>query len=536
MTEVNLLDCTFRDGGYYNDWDFPPELVQAYLAAMKAARVDIVELGFRFIKNDGFKGPCAYTTDDFVRSLAIPEGLTVAVMVNGGDLLTGLGLELALERLFPETAATTPVNLVRFACHFHEFEHVLPAAGWLAERGYKTGINLMQIADRSHDEVLHLARKAREWPVEVLYFADSMGSMSPDDAARIIGWLREEWDGPLGIHTHDNMGLALQNTLRAHAEGVTWLDGTVTGMGRGPGNARTEELVIETEDIRGRNADLVPLMALIRKHFQPMKEHYGWGSNPYYYLSGKYGIHPTFIQEMLGDARYDEEDVLAVIDRLKSEGGKKFSFNTLDGARHFYRGAPRGSWSPATLVEGREVLIIGRGMSAARHRPAIEAYIRRAQPLVLGLNTQSAIAGDLIDLRVACHPVRLLADSEAHALLPQPLITPASMLPETLQEALAGKKLLDFGLGVEAGTFAFHDTHCIAPTSLVIAYALAAAISGHAKRILLAGFDGYPPGDPRNEEMETVWQTLAKYDLDAAVVAITPTHYKNLAAQSIYGF
>jgi 4-hydroxy 2-oxovalerate aldolase len=148
----------------------------------------------------------------------------------------------------------------------------------------------------------------------VLYFADSMGSMTPDDAARIIGWLREEWPGPMGIHTHDNMGLALQNTVRAEAEGVTWLDATVTGMGRGPGNARTEELVIEAEALRGRKADLVPLMGLIRKHFQPMKERYGWGTNPYYYLAGKHGIHPTYIQEMLGDARYDEEDVLAVID------------------------------------------------------------------------------------------------------------------------------------------------------------------------------------------------------------------------------
>ena len=136
MSDIKILDCTFRDGGYYNAWDFSTPLINTYLEAMKAAQVDIVELGFRFLKNSGFKGPCAYATDEFIRSLSIPQGLEVGVMLNGADLLTDLGLVPTLERLFPETADTTPVGLVRFACHYREFEQVLPAVGWLAERGY----------------------------------------------------------------------------------------------------------------------------------------------------------------------------------------------------------------------------------------------------------------------------------------------------------------------------------------------------------------------------------------------------------------
>ncbi len=369
----------------------------------------------------------------------------------------------------------------------------------------------------------------------MLYFADSMGSMTPDDTARIIGWLRDGWDGPIGVHTHDNMGLALSNTLRAQAEGATWLDATVTGMGRGPGNARTEELAIEAEALRSRRANLVPLMTLIRRHFGPLKAQYGWGTNPYYYLAGKYGIHPTYIQEMLGDARYDEEDILAVIDHLRAEGGKKFSFDTLDGARHFYRGEPRGSWKPAGLMAGREVLILGTGPGVAAHRPALEAHIRRTRPLVIALNTQEAIAPDLIDLRIACHPVRLRADAETHARLPQPLITPASMLPDSLRAELGDKELLDFGLGIEPGRFAFHDTHCIAPTSLVLAYALAAATSGQAERILMAGFDGYPAGDRRNDEVEAMFAAFAASGAGEQLASITPTSYKGLPARSLYG-
>ncbi len=531
-----LLDCTLRDGGYYNDWDFSPDLINDYLEAMQAAGIDVVELGFRFWSNEGFKGACAFTKDEFLRDLQIPFGLQIAVMVNAADVIVNGNLSLErLEKLFPESATTSPVSLVRFACHFKDFHIVLSAAEWLVSNGYQVAMNLMQIADRTKEEITQVAQAAAHHPLTALYFADSMGSMRPADTSRIISWVRTGWSGPLGIHTHDNMGLALQNTLHAHEEGVTWLDATVTGMGRGPGNARMEDLLIEAATRRNRVTNLVPLMTLIRRRFNPMKAHYGWGTNPYYYLAGKHGIHPTYIQEMLKDSRYGDEDILAVIDHLREEGGKKFSFNTLDGARRFYRGEPRGTWAPSRLMEGREIMILGTGPGAAAHRPALETYIRHARPLVLALNTQSAVAEDLIDVRVACHPVRLLADAERHAQLPQPLITPASMLPERLLAKLAGKELLDFGLGLASGQFAFHKTYCITPTALVLAYALAASSSGGAARICMAGFDGYPAGDPRNTEIETMLESFTRAGDLPEFFSVTPTSYKGLPVRSIYG-
>lgn len=535
MSSPVILDCTLRDGGYYNAWDFPREIIAEYLTAMSAAQVDIVEMGFRFLKNVGFKGPCAYATDDFLRNFTMPSSMTLGVMVNGSDLHTDIGWEAAIKQLFPETAETSPVQLVRFACHYHELPNTLLAVKWLSDRGYRVGFNLMQIADRTQEEIENLGRMAREYPVEVLYFADSMGSMTPDDTAQIVGWLRKEWDGPLGIHTHDNMGLALSNTLRAVAEGVTWLDATITGMGRGPGNARTEELVIEAEEMRGRKANLVPLMEMIRRHFRPMKEHYGWGTNPYYYLSGKYGIHPTYVQEMLGDSRYDEEDIFAVLDHLRQEGGKKFSLDRLLGARNFYSDDPRGTWKPADMIAGRDVLLLGTGPGVAAHRPALEAYIRREKPLVLALNTQSAIDSDLIDLRAACHPVRLRADCDVHPTLPQPLITPVSVLPDDLREALSGKELLDFGLTVQNGTFEFYDTYCVTPTPLVVAYALAVLTSGKANRVLMVGFDGYPAGDPRNDQMSDLLDLYRSAGNCPPLLSVGPTTYKSLPSVSIYG-
>tara|TARA_B100000700_G_scaffold221399_2_gene243772 strand:+ start:6240 stop:7841 length:1602 start_codon:yes stop_codon:yes gene_type:complete len=531
---MKLLDCTLRDGGYYNAWNFDPELVKEYLEAMDAAGVDMVELGLRSLKNSGFKGACAYTTDSYLRSLPIPARLTVGVMVNASELVGLESMTAALETLFPVPASDSPVDLVRIACHVHEFEEALEAVNWLKEQGYLVGFNLMQVAERSENEIKALAKLASGYDLDALYFADSMGSMSPAQASDIIGWLRSEWKGELGIHTHDNLGLALSNTLRALDDGVTWVDATVTGMGRGPGNSRTEELAIEIAQRRGTPLNIVPLMTIIRKHFKPMQQHYGWGTNPYYYLSGKYGIHPTYIQEMLSDARFSEEDVLAVIEHLRKEGGKKFSFDTLDTARHFLNGATEGNWNPRSLFEGKEIFLLGTGPGVQAHKSAIEQYIKKNKPVVAALNTQTAIDGDLIDVRFACHPVRMLADCERHAELPQPLVTPIAMLPEDVKAVLSAKTLYDFGLDVDKDGFAFGETSCKTPTSLVMAYAFAALASGRAKRVLMAGFDGYSSGDPRNEEMNAVVKKFEQTEGAVELIAVTPSRY-DVKKLSIYG-
>lgn len=530
---LELLDCTLRDGGYYTSWDFAPELIERYLRSVDRAGVTIAELGFRSLKNKGFKGPCAYSTDDFLESLEVPAGLDIAVMVNGSELADAQTHFDIVRQLFPKPAGESIISLVRVACHHHEFETALIAASELKAMGFRVGFNIMQIAERNKDQVARLANLASESNLDVLYFADSMGGMKPEEVETVISWLRQGWEGPLGIHTHDNLGLALANTLRALDCGVTWLDSTVTGMGRGPGNAKTEELAIELA-ARGQKAvDLVPLMEILRTDFTPMQQHYGWGKNPYYYLSGKHGIHPSYVQEMLGDSRYTEEDILAVLSHLIDQGGSKYEPSRIQDARLFYSGDPKGSWAPGSVLKGKTVLLVGAGPGVKKHRQAIERLIHRVRPVVVALNTQQSVDELLIDYRIACHPVRLLADAPMHAQLPHPLITPASMLPADVRAEFGGKELLDFGLSVNGSSFSFQLQYCSTPSSLVVAYALGLAASGGATQLWLAGFDGYGPGDPRTEEMSAVFDEYTETKGHVPVVAITPTGY-SIPTLSVY--
>lgn len=177
--KVNLLDCTLRDGGYYNNWDFDSELVRDYLQAMEAIEVDYVELGLRSFAKDGFKGGFAYTSDEFIDSLNVPKGLKISVMVNASELIAHEGGVIqALKALF-KTKNQSPVDLIRIACHIHEFEPILLGVELLKDYGYLVGLNLMQISDRSDDDIKRIAMAANSAPIDALYFADSLGSMDP---------------------------------------------------------------------------------------------------------------------------------------------------------------------------------------------------------------------------------------------------------------------------------------------------------------------------------------------------------------------
>ena len=88
MNKIKILDCTLRDGGYYNNWDFSREVVNDYLRVMSLVRIDYVEVGFRSFKAKNFKGPTWYTTESYLNSLSIPKNLIIGVMVNASELIS----------------------------------------------------------------------------------------------------------------------------------------------------------------------------------------------------------------------------------------------------------------------------------------------------------------------------------------------------------------------------------------------------------------------------------------------------------------
>ena len=94
-------------------------------------------------------------------------------------------------------------------------------------------------------------------------------------------------------------------------------------------------------------------------------------------------------------------------------------------------------------------------------------------------------------------------------------------------------EILDYGLSINRGNFDCRHKGCIVPNPLVFAYTLALVNAAGAKRVLLAGFDGFSPNDPRQIEMEEVISLYKSKEGLCSIKAITPTTY-NIEQSSVY--
>ena len=260
----NMLDCTLRDGGYYNNWDFSSKLVNDYLKVMSKVGIKYVEIGFRSFTSTTYKGSNWYTTDDYLESLKIPSSLKIVVMVNASQILNEKNILKATKLLF-KPKIKSKVDIVRIACHFHEVQQSLKILKELKKLGYQVAINLMQISEQSDEKVLEISKKLSQTNLDILYFADSLGSMKINEIDRIIKNIKTFWKGQIGVHMHNNLGQALINNIYCLDEGIQWIDSTIMGMGRGAGNAFTEHFIIEYNKFYKKKLDIISLQNLISK-------------------------------------------------------------------------------------------------------------------------------------------------------------------------------------------------------------------------------------------------------------------------------
>ena len=150
--------------------------------------------------------------------------------------------------------------------------------------------------------------------VDVFYFADSFGNLKPNDVKKICNFIKKNWHKEIGIHSHDNCGLALKNSIQAFKSGATWVDGTIQGMGRGAGNVKTENLL---KYFKKFNYNLKSIEKISKYYFGDLKKKYKWGKSNYYKIAAKFNIHPTYIQMLQADGRYSKREIISSINSLK---------------------------------------------------------------------------------------------------------------------------------------------------------------------------------------------------------------------------
>jgi 4-hydroxy 2-oxovalerate aldolase len=527
--DFKLLDCTLRDGGYYNHWDFNDDLVERYLQALQEANVDIVELGFRYAKKEGFLGQYAYLGEKKLQQLKTAEyQFDLAVMIEEGDISShSEGSEGFVNQYFVEKSKSH-VDLVRIAAHFDKVSNVIPSCETLKKLGYQVSVNIMQISRYDNNKVIEKLSSLREIScIDILYFADSLGDMNHEDVINLCEIYSKYWGKSFGFHGHNNCGKAVDNSLTASNNGCKFIDSTVTGMGRGAGNALTEVLLLETGRVSVKS---VPkLVQLVLNDFSPMKKFYGWGESLTYYIAAKGQVHPTYVQTLetqRSDLRLSE--MADIIGRLALRDSSSFNQSTLTDALYSSQEQKSSDGPLREKFSGQKILLLGPGNSLTKHFNAVRNYAEK-------LNSPIASCSVAIDLNSLPISHFICSSPRVQNFVASDKIDNQSCLfitPYDFSHNNYGLSHFRYKLLFKPDALEIEDDYCFLGNSKSLIYAISCCAVAGFDEIILAGFDGYGSNDLRTIEMSH-WLDRIQSELEVSITSILPTAYP-LKIDSVY--
>ena len=250
---ITLLDVTLRDGGYINDHRWTPAQAAALTTACARAGVGIVEAGYyrpRLHSTSGRAQPAACCPPAYLETLAEAAGdATVAVMVQPGDASAQQLADLA----------RSGVRLVRLTSRVDAVAGVAGAVEAIHAAGMSVSVNLVRISEWDDAAVAAAAATATVLGADLVYLADSNGSLFPERTLRLFEVAREATPVTLGLHAHDGLSLAFANALAAVAGGAAYLDASLGGMGKGGGNLALELISAYLHHRHGMPSTMAPL-------------------------------------------------------------------------------------------------------------------------------------------------------------------------------------------------------------------------------------------------------------------------------------
>lgn len=236
MSSVKLMDATLRDGGYQNNFNFNNDEVTSILTSLEQSKIEYIEIGYRNgpvrpIHNIGNTGLCHADYLQFCRSILKKSKMTVMLHphnVEQSDLD-----ELKLYK----------VDTLRICLSKGKEQEAFDVIKKAKDRNFEVSANITRISHYSENALDHLIAQVIQQPVDIIYFADSNGSMMPTKILSLYEKYISKTSIPFGLHAHDNLGLAQANALAAIEAGVKYIDSTLSGFGKGIGNLKTEFFV-----------------------------------------------------------------------------------------------------------------------------------------------------------------------------------------------------------------------------------------------------------------------------------------------------
>jgi 4-hydroxy 2-oxovalerate aldolase len=509
---MKILDCTIRDGGYYTNWDFDQDIVKTYLESFNHLPVEYLEVGYRSEAMGNYLGEYFYCPVETLQRIKKLSNKKLVIILNEKDV-----------RAADAEALLSPiiglVTMVRMAIDPKNFKRALSLAAEVKRLGFEVAFNVMYMSTWADEkEFLELIPQVDK-VADYFYMVDSFGGVYPQDVKDTIALVRSKTKVKLGFHGHNNLEMALANTLTAIDEGIDIVDATVTGMGRGAGNLKTE-LLLTVLNAKGLLDFPYNELSKTVDDFTKLQKHYEWGTNLPYMVSGANSLPQKQVMEWVSKRYYSFNSIIRALNNQSQGKADNTKLPELDfGKEKTYAGA----------------LIVGGGPSATSHTQAIDRFlINNPNIIVIHASSKNALSFE----NVPNDQYFCLVGNEGHRLeevFQGSNIKGKCILPPYPREmgTYVPKSLTENSFELESVEFTdlYRDSH----TALALQSILALKI----EKVFMTGYDGYSGNHIGEKEQELFLEnqhlfSKIKGHFNIQLVSLTPTKYTELKGDSVY--
>lgn len=300
--DIQVVDATIRDGGLCNNFYFDDEFIRDLYQTNLKSGVEYMEFGYkasRDLFNPDEFGKWKFCNDDDIYAVVGENDTDLKVCVMADVGRTDYKRDI-VER------SNSPVDLVRVATYINTMPAAIEMIEHCAKMGYETTCNIMAVSKARREDLMEALDMIGKSAADAVYLVDSYGSLYPEEIRDLSEMYLEQMDKygkKVGIHAHNNQQLAFANTIEACSVGVSMLDATMNGMGRGAGNCMMEQLL---GFLKNPKYQLPPVLHFLENHMDKLREDgVQWGYQTAYLLTGRLNMHPRAAISFTKENRHD---------------------------------------------------------------------------------------------------------------------------------------------------------------------------------------------------------------------------------------
>lgn len=488
---VNLLDCTLRDGGYVNDWNFGHSVITGTYKRLDKVGVEYIEVGFlddrRPFDINRSIFPDTESINKIYGSIQKKNAIPVAMIDYGTCSLDNIG---SCEDSF--------IDGIRVIFKKEKIEEALPYCQAIKNKGYKLFIQAISITAYSDLELLEYVQKINAIKPYAFSIVDTYGLLDKSRLTKYFYLIDNNLDPDivLGYHAHNNFQLGFSNTiefLSMRTKRTLVADSTVYGMGKSAGNCATELLTMHMNQYYDKQYQISEVLEIIDTDLMTIYREQYWGYTYMFYISALHDCHPNYVQYLLNKKTLSVSAINEILASIPLEKKLLFDKEYIRQSYTLYQAHEVDDTNAVEILseklKGKKILVLGPGKSIVDQKKDIDGFLKTENPIVISVNfSADNYKTDYV----------FMSNAKRYSKLAD-ILTGKSIDAELI--ATSNIKELDYPIQYKLNYEALLLKN-IANADNALVLCLNFLIKAGVLEVYLAGFDGYKPGIDNYYEKE----------------------------------